>query len=256
MIETIETGTGNLSVFYVEDTKAKANHKQPERLALLFYGAPSAPQTDEVDADLFLESFATRLAASSNSFVAVVLLRGVGSSTGSFSPMGWTQDVQAVCEHLGVMMPSARVYLIGFELASIACLAAATELEQVAGVATISIVPTIPPYGLSYDDLANQLKNLGVDVPNSPDEINAWESEFQAINPSVIAPRLGNTPWLVIHGANDTGVPEHEVRRLMEDVAGFGDLHMITAGADSVRADPRVLALLVGWIARTDSNPK
>lgn len=253
MIEEIQLGTGSLSTYFVEDAKAKAAHKSSERIVLLFYGAPSAPQIVGVDNDLYLEAFATRLSVSSNSLVGVVLLRGVGESSGVFSPLGWTQDIQELTEQLCAKVPNARVFLVGFELASVACLAAATELDQVAGVATVSIVPSVPPYGLTYPDLANQLQNLGVAVSASSQDIDAWEQEFASIDPVVVAPRLGSTPWLVIHGSNDAGVPEEAVRKLLEDVAGFGELHLVSAGGDSLRADPRVLALLVGWIARTDS---
>ena len=253
MIESVDVGSGELSVYFVEDVKSRTSHKQADRIALIFYGAPSAPHYDGVDSDLFLESFATRLASSANGLVGVVQLRGVGASDGVFSPLGWTQDVQGICEYLCNKNPGARVFLIGFELASIACLAAATELDQVAGVATISIVASIPPYNLDCVDLSSQLANLGVRVPKDLLEIKKWQEEFEAIDPILIAPRLGSTPWLVIHGTNDRGVTEDAVRILLDEVAGFGELHMVNAGADSLRADPRVLALLSGWIARIDT---
>ena len=87
-------------------------------------------------------------------------------------------------------------------------------------------------------------------VASSQESVAAWSGEFAVLDPARTAPRLGRKPWLVLHGQDDQAIPEARVRQLLEEVAGIGELHLVSAGGESLRADPRVLSLLVGWLDR------
>ncbi len=233
----------------VDESRSRASNQVPELGALLCYGVPAAARVAGVDADYFLEEQVKRLSSAADVLAAVLVPSGVGNSDGIFSPLRWRQDLATAAEYLWSEVGVPEVCLVGYELASIQVLSLATDLERVAGVATISTVASLPPYGLTNEELAEQLKSLGVSLP--PEEaLDAWTGEFAVLDPARSAPRLGRKPWLVIHGQDDEAMPEARVRQLLEEVAGIGELHMVTAGGESLRADPRVLALLVGWLDR------
>lgn len=250
MIVEVAASGGRLSMLMVDESRNKVSNQPAERAVLISYGAPSAPQVLGVEVDLFLEESAKRLSSAANALVAVLLPSGVGASEGTFSPLRWKQDIAEAVEYLVSDVGVGVVYLVGYELISVQVLAVAAESASVAGVATVSTVPSVPPYGLSVYELCDQIENLGVRVPSSIETIRSWQNEYLAIDPVRIASQLGKTPWIVLHGMDDGAVPEAVLRELLEEVAGFGELHMITAGGESLRADPRVLALVVGWLAR------
>ena len=250
MIVRVAGSGGELSVLLVDESRSKASNQVAERAILVCYGAPSAPQVTGVGVDHFLEEFAKRLSAASNALIAVLLPSGVGASKGTFSPLRWKQDVLDAILYLTDEVGVGSVFLVAYELATIQMLAAAVESDRIGGVATVSMVPSVPPYGLSSYDLADQLESLGVAVPSAMETIRGWDNEYLELDPAKTATRLGQIPWLVIHGTDDRAVPEDRIRSLLEEVAGIGELHVLTAGGESLRADPRVLALLVGWLAR------
>ena len=250
MVIEVPGSGGALSVLVIDESRTKASSQVAERALLVVYGVPSAPKVTGVDVDLFLQEHAKRLSSASNALVAVLLPSGVGTSKGTFSPLRWKQDMLEVVSYLTESVGVATVFLVGFEMITPQTLAAAAEAPKVGGVVTISTVPSVPPYSLNSYEISDQLESFGVVVPSAVETIKGWENEYLAIDPSKTAPRLGQLPWLVIHGADDRAVPVEELRRLLDDVDGIGELHILNAGGESLRADPRVLALLVGWLAR------
>ncbi|WP_201732124.1 hypothetical protein [Acidithrix sp. C25] len=252
MIIEIPSGGKRLNVSVVEDSKSKMDNLPPPKALILAYGAPTAPRVSGVEVDFYLDNFQQRLVTSSGCMVAVVNLSGVGGSQGAFSPLTWRQDLVNTVSYFRDEMHVDRVFMVGFELATIPVLAAAAEIRDLQGVVTVSTIPTVPPYGLSVYELADQLESLGVGVPGSIEMIKSWENEFHAIDPSLSVQSLSTIPWLIIQGGDDNAIDANDLRKLVEDVAGHGELHFISAGGESLRADPRLLALVVGWIARID----
>ena len=53
-----------------------------------------------------------------------------------------------------------------------------------------------------------------------------------------------------MHGSDDPDVPLSGARALAEAATGPSELHVVLGGGHWLRADPRVLALLVGWLER------
>ncbi len=234
----------------VNESRSRASNQLPELGALICYGAPAAARVSGVEADYFLEEQVKRLSSSADVLAAVLVPSGVGNSGGTFSPLRWRQDMANAVEYLTAEVGVPEICLVGYELASIQALSLGPDLDKVAGVATISTVATLPPYGLSSEALAEQMRSLGVAVASSQESVAAWSGEFAVLDPARTAPRLGRKPWLVLHGQDDQAIPEARVRQLLEEVAGIGELHLVSAGGESLRADPRVLSLLVGWLDR------
>ena len=250
MIVKLPTSGGECELLVVNESRTRGSNQVPELGALLCYGAPAAARVTGVEADYFLEEQVKRLSSSADVLAAVLVPSGVGNSGGTFSPLRWRQDMSTAVDYLTGEVGVPEICLVGYELASIEALSLGPDLDKVAGVATISTVATLPPYGLSSDALGEQLRSLGVAIPTSEESISAWTGEFAVLDPARTAPRMGRKPWLVVHGQDDQAISEARVRQLLEEVAGIGELHVVTAGGESLRADPRVLALLVGWLDR------
>ena len=250
MLVKLPTAGGECEMLVVDESRSRASNQVPELGALLCYGAPAAARVAGVTADYFLDEQVKRLSSTADVLAAVLVPSGVGNSDGNFSPLRWRQDLANAVEYLCSEVGVPEVCLVGYELASIQVLSLATDLERVVGVVTISTIASLPPYGLTNESLGEQLKSLGVSLPTAAGALDAWTGEFAVLDPARSAPRLGRKPWLVIHGQDDEAMPEAQVRQLLEEVAGIGELHMVTAGGESLRADPRVLALLAGWLDR------
>ena len=57
-------------------------------------------------------------------------------------------------------------------------------------------------------------------------------------------------PLLVIHGSDDPDVPIADARALADVATGPSDIDSVFGAGHWLRADPRVIAILVGWLER------
>ena len=57
-------------------------------------------------------------------------------------------------------------------------------------------------------------------------------------------------PLLVVNGADDPDTPVEDARALAGAATGPSDLRVIFGAGHWLRADPRVVAILVGWLER------
>jgi putative redox protein len=55
---------------------------------------------------------------------------------------------------------------------------------------------------------------------------------------------------LVVHGADDEEVPIADGRRLAELAGPRAELRVLAGAGHRLRADPRAVALLAGWLER------
>lgn len=83
-----------------------------------------------------------------------------------------------------------------------------------------------------------------------PADPRAWAAELSALRPVEAAAALGPRPLLVVHGADDPEVPSAAARALVDAASGPVELRVVPGAAHELRADPRVVATLVGWIER------
>ena len=149
--------------------------------------------------------------------------RGCGASEGSVSLDGWKRDVDAAIGHL--LEQHEEIWIAGFGVGGTFGICAASETQQVQGVAAIS----------------------------APDGLASWEQgESEAAKmpaATEVIDKLKFRPLLVIHGQDDRLVPMFDARAIA-DAHGSADLRILEGGSHNLRYDPRTLALLFGWLDR------
>jgi putative redox protein len=87
-------------------------------------------------------------------------------------------------------------------------------------------------------------------TPGFPTDIVDWAEGFTALRPDDACAALPPRPILIVHGADDDEVPLSDARVLAETAGGSAELRVIGGAGHRLRADPRAIALLVGWLER------
>jgi uncharacterized protein len=83
-----------------------------------------------------------------------------------------------------------------------------------------------------------------------PAAAEAWAQEISDLHPKEDAEQLKGRPLLVVHGADDPDISVDDARALSEAATGPSDLRVVYGAGHWLRADPRVIAILVGWLER------
>ncbi len=83
-----------------------------------------------------------------------------------------------------------------------------------------------------------------------PASIDAWAKELSVLHPAEDAALLKGRPLLMVHGSDDPDVPLADARALADAATGPSELHAVLGAGHWLRADPRVIAILVGWLER------
>lgn len=200
-----------------------------------------------------------RLASECACRCGVGMLRGMGGSPGDFSANGWLDDLESVFDAVAgeASERSARgtnggLLVIGFGLGGALALRAATFDARVLGVASISAVADLSAWNQMRGQVLSWCARSGViRTPGYPKDEDAWFDELVALAPLEAAGRLGERPLLVVHGSEDSEVPVAAARAIADAATTSAvDLHIVPGGGHLLRADPRVLATLVGWVER------
>jgi len=89
--------------------------------------------------------------------------------------------------------------------------------------------------------------------PDFPPDLSAWADGFTSIAPAAACAALRPRPVLVVHGVEDDEVPLSDARLLADTVGPSAELRVIGGAGHRLRADPRAMALLVGWLERHSS---
>ena len=193
---------------------------------------------------------ADRLAQECACRVVVPMLRGTSGSGGDFSANGWFEDLAAVADHEAG--PDGHLWLIGFGFGGAVALRAAVEDPRVRGVASIAGPADLTAWVSNHDKVLDRCRRSGViSTPGFPADLDAWTEDIVALAPLDAAAHLGSRPLLVIHGSDDDEVPVAAARAIADAATeGPADLRIVPAAGHWLRADPRVVATLVGWIER------
>lgn len=194
------------------------------------------------------EDIAEQLASSSGWSVFTFTPEGVANSGGSFSLSSWSTDLYNVVGYLAEEQTSVPIVFMGFDLyASIATDVFATE-SRLAGLISIS-----PIFNLGSAEVAASViqaaKLQGVDV--TTEELDS--QEFQGFSRHTVsnwAEKVGDRPWMMLQSTPEYRESEETIRQLSE-VCPKAEFHQISAPGDSLRSDPRVLAIAMGWLERT-----
>ena len=217
-----------------------------DRVLLILHGLPKAPGMGRHAAGM-LPELADALAQESGWTVATATLSGVGSSTGSFSAPTWRRDIDEVIATFG----DQRVSLAGFGLGGALALRVAADNPAIYGVATFATPAHLDKWMGAPEDLARLLRASGVISAQVPDfDVEPFVADILAWDPLAAAAAIPPRRLLVIHGADDKEVPSSDARDLVDAADGHGEIRIIQSAGHVLRADPRVVATLLGWLER------
>lgn len=203
-------------------------------------------------AGLDLSELGSRIASTMGWQVFTFRLRGCGRSGGNFSLGGWRNDIVAAVDHVTSLLGRKSVWLAGFGTgAGLVVSAAALLPGRVEGVATMGAPAGFDDWASHTRRLLQHSRKLGVirddDFPVPGD---GWAEQLRAIRPVDDAAKLGDLPMLVLHGADDESVPVFDAR-VLADAHGSAELRIIAGAGHGLRYDPRVIAILLGWLDRS-----
>jgi len=194
-------------------------------------------------------ALADRLARETGQRVVVGLLRGAGKSDGDFSAQGWLDDLRVLMD-AEVANDTPR-WLVGFGFGGALSLRLAAGDDRVAGVACLGTPVNLDLLARDPEALVERCVRSGVirsaGFPSSP---AAWAKELSDLRPREDAELLKGRPLLVVHGSDDPDIPVDDARALSDAATGPADLRVVFGAGHWLRADPRVVAILVGWLER------
>jgi putative redox protein len=191
---------------------------------------------------------ADRLTRESGWRAVTAALRGAGDSAGDFSALGWLEDLHILAE-TEIPEDAPRI-VVGFGFGGVLALHVAARDERVEGVACLGTPADLSPLARG-DALLVHCRRTGlISTPGFPASVEAWAKEISVLQPAEDVAELKRRPLLVVHGTDDPDVSLSDARSLADAATGPSELHVVLGAGHWLRADPRVVAVLVGWLER------
>jgi putative redox protein len=196
-----------------------------------------------------LPELAEHVANESGWTVATGTLSGVGGSTGTFSATQWRADLGEILNRITEGEP--RISLAGFGFGGSLALAVAANDERVRGVATFAAPAHLNAWAGSAKEMHRAVQVAGV-VGEEKDLLSANDlyKDVLAIDPMGAIATLPPRRLLIGHGTDDVEVPASDARDLLAAADGRAELRLIQGAGHQLRADPRMVATLLGWLDR------
>ncbi len=218
---------------------------------MLCHGYPD-PTVGTLAAGLDLSELGSRIATTMGWQVLTFRFRGCGFSGGNFSLGGWRNDILAAMDHLTSTVGAESMWLAGFGTGGGLCLSAAAQRpDRVDGVATMGAPAGFDDWASHTRRLLQHSRKLGViRDPDYPAPGEGWAEQLRSIRPVDDATAIRHLPFLVVHGSDDESVPVFDAR-VLADAHGGAELRIIAGAGHGLRYDPRVVAILLGWLDRT-----
>jgi len=206
------------------------------------------PKGSAADVALTFPALADRITRETGWRVVTAALRGAGDSAGDFSALGWLDDLAYLSE-TEVPEEVPRI-TVGFGFGGVLALHVAARDDRVEGVACLGTPADLSP--LAGDDaFLVHCKRTGlIMTPGFPASVEAWSKELSVLHPADDAAALRGKPLLMVHGTDDPDVPLADARALADAATGPVELHVVLGAGHWLRADPRVISILVGWLER------
>lgn len=246
--DSFDGPAGALAVHVAPEITAAAG--APAAVVVLCHGFPLGADAAESTGDS-LPALADRLAAESGRCVVAGCFRGIGPSEGDFSLGGWLEDLGALVSHGADLVSGGAVWLVGFGTGGALALCLAAGDQRVRGVACFGSPATFADWAQDVGGMLEFSRRVGViRRPDFPADVTAWADGFTALRPDEAAAALSPRPVLIVHGAEDDEVPSSDGRVLSDAVGASAELRVIGGAGHRLRADPRAIALLVGWLER------
>ncbi len=207
------------------------------------------PKGAAADVALTYPALADRLSRESGWRVVTASLRGAGESAGDFSALGWLDDLDFLAS--SEIPESAPRLVVGFGFGGVLALHLASRDERVAGVGCLGTPADLGPLADDPARLLDRCRQTGVvRTPGYPASTDTWAKELSVLHPAEDAALLKGRPLLMVHGSDDPDVPLSDARALSDAATGPSELHAVHGAGHWLRADPRVIAILVGWLER------
>jgi uncharacterized protein len=215
---------------------------------VLCHDLPRA-KASAADVALTYPALADRLTRETGWQVVTGTLRGAGQSAGDFSAQGWLDDLAFIMD--SEVPAGTPRWLVGFGFGGVLALHLASGDDRVGGVACLGSPATL---GALTDDPAQFIERCAgtglISTPGYPSSPDTWAKELSVLHPMEDAELLKGRPLLVVHGAEDPDTTVDSARALAEAATGPSDLRVVFGAGHWLRADPRVIAILVGWLER------
>ncbi len=207
------------------------------------------PKGAAADVAVTYPALADRLTRESGWRVVTASLRGTGESAGDFSALGWLDDLGYLAA--AEIPESAPRLVVGFGFGGVLALHLAAGDDRVAGVACLGTPADLGPLAAEPEQLVERCRQTGVvSTPGFPASVDTWAKELSVLHPTEDAALLKGRPLLMVHGSDDPDVPLADARALADAATGPSELHAVLGAGHWLRADPRVIAILVGWLER------
>jgi putative redox protein len=201
------------------------------------------------DVALTYPALADRLTRETGWRVVIGTLRGIGDAGGDFSAQGWVEDLNLIME--AEIPPEAPRLLVGFGFGGVLALHLASHDERAVGVACLGTPATLDSLIDAPDALIERCLRSGViSTPGFPGSLEAWAKELSILHPTEDAALLKGRPLLVVHGSADPDIAMDDAHALAAAATGPTDLRVLIGAGHWLRADPRLIAILVGWLER------
>jgi putative redox protein len=242
--EQLTSGTSVLDLRVARsESRPLANH-----VLILVHGLPRAMGMGRQAAGL-LPELAEHLSNESGWLVATGTLSGVGSSTGTFSASKWKSDLEVIIERVAQGEP--RISLAGFGFGGSLALNVAAHDDRIRGVATFASPANLDFWCGDAEGFHRSVQVAGV-VGNPADLLDAQAlmNDAMAIDPMGSIAHIPPRRLLIGHGSDDMEIPMSDARLLVTGAEGRAELRIIQGAGHQLRADPRMVATLLGWLDR------
>jgi pimeloyl-ACP methyl ester carboxylesterase len=242
--EQLQSGTSLLDLrIATSSARPLASHA-----LIVVHGLPRAMGMGRQAAGL-LPELAEHLATESGWIVATGTLSGVGGSTGTFSATQWRADLKTILER--VDEGERKISMAGFGFGGALALAIAADDDRIRGVATFATPAHLGPWCGSAEDFRRAVQIAGV-VGDERDLLPAEQlrDDVFAIDPLVSIAKVPPRRLMVGHGTEDIEIPHSDARDLVAAAEGRAELRLIQGAGHQLRADPRMVATLLGWLDR------
>lgn len=208
-------------------------------------GAATASQT--------FPELADRIAVELGWVALTFAFRGSADSEGNFSIRGWIADLRAAVDYLLAREHLDGVWLAGFGAGGSVCLCVAAEDERIKGVAAMGARADFQPWAADPRRFLEIAREVGAIRDRAfPVDLDAWSRELREVRPLAAIAAIPPRPVLLVHGTEDDQVPAHDARALKDAGGDDVELRLVKAAGHRLRHDPRVIALLLGWLGRQD----
>ncbi len=215
---------------------------------IILHGLPRALGLGR-QAAVLLPQLAELLAGESGWLVATGTLSGVGSSSGTFSAQQWDRDLSVIIER--VAAEGHSLSLAGFGFGGALALNRAAKDDRIRGVAVFATPAHLAPWTGGVHSFHQAVQDGG--VVQSPEDLLEPQELFDgvlAIDPLGSIAQIPPRRLLIGHGADDLEIPVSDARDLVAAADGRAELRIIQGAGHQLRADPRMVATLLGWLDR------